>query len=248
MRILVLGGTAQANLLCQHLAGRSEFAPVLSLAGRTQHPSVPAIALRSGGFGGIAGLCAYLVQNKIAAVIDATHPFASQMSAHACAACAATGIPLAVFTRPGWQQQAGDIWRELDSISQVVAALGPSPRRVFLTHGRLSLDIFGQAPQHFYLVRSIEPPDNLASLPRHRLILARGPFALGDEAQLMRTEKIDALVTKNSGGDATYAKIAAARTLGIEVLMLCRPPASTAATFTSLVDVLAWLDTHGAAP
>ena len=124
-------------------------------------------------------------------------------------------------------------------MAQAVAALGLSPRRVFLTHGRLDLDIFGQAAQHFYLVRSIEPPDNLASLSRHRLILARGPFALGDEAQLMRMEKIDALVTKNSGGDATYAKIAAARALGIEVLMLRRPPASAATTFTSLVDALA---------
>ena len=248
MRVLVLGGTAQANLLCQNLALRSDIVPVLSLAGRTQNPAVPAMALRSGGFGGIAGLCAYLVQHAIAAVIDATHPFASQMSAHACAACAATGIPLAVFTRPSWQQQAGDMWLEVDTVAQVVAALGPSPRRIFLTHGRLQLQVFGQAPQHFYLVRSIEPPDNLASLPRHRLILARGPFALADEERLMRTEKIDALVTKNSGGSATYAKIEAARNLGIEVVMLRRPPASAATTFTSLPEVLAWLDSHGAAP
>ena len=248
MRLLILGGTAQASLLCQALAGRSAIAPVLSLAGRTQRPALPAIAWRSGGFGGIAGLCDYLVQHHIAAVIDATHPFASQMTAHACAACAATGVPLAVFTRPGWQRQAGDRWQEVDTAEQAVAALGLLPRRIFLTHGRLQLEIFGQAPQHFYLVRSIEPPDNLASLPQHRLVLARGPFALADEARLMQTEKIDALVTKNSGGEATYAKIEAARNFGIEVVMLRRPPAGLATTFTSLAEVLAWLDAHGTAP
>ena len=248
MRILILGGTTEATLLAHALAGNRAFAPILSLAGRTQNPVLPSIPHRIGGFGGIAGLRDHLVAQAIEAVIDATHPFASQMSAHAFAACQLANIPLAVFTRPAWQRQQGDTWLEVDSIAAAVAALGPAPRRVFLTHGRLQLATFAQAPQHFYVVRTIDPPADIALLPRHRLILARGPFSREEETELMWEANIDVLVTKNSGGSATYGKIAAARSLRVDIVMLNRPRASAAIAFSSLAPVLDWLASHQTAP
>ena len=248
MRILILGGTTEATMLANALARNSAFAPVLSLAGRTQNPVLPSIPHRIGGFGGISGLRDHLVAQAFEAVIDATHPFASQMSAHAFAACQLAQIPLAIFTRPAWQRQNGDDWLEIDSITAAVAALGTAPRRVFLTHGRLQLAAFAQAPQHFYVVRTIDPPANIAMLPRHRLILARGPFTQEEETELMWEAKIDVLVTKNSGGSATYGKIAAARSLRVGIVMLGRPPASAAIAFNSLQPVLDWLAAHHTAP
>ena len=245
LRLLVLGGTSEASALALRLAARADIAPVLSLAGRTKFPAPPPIPHRTGGFGGIDGLRDYLAREKIDAVIDATHPFAAQMSANALAVCA-QDIPLLRFTRPPWQAQPGDTWTGVADIAAAAAALGTAPARVFLTHGR-ELAAFAQAPQHDYLVRTIEPPDGLAALPRHRLVLARGPFALDAETRLMRAENIEILVTKNSGGTATYAKIAAARTLGIRVVMIARPPGGGAETH-DLEEVLRWIDRHRPAP
>jgi precorrin-6A/cobalt-precorrin-6A reductase len=248
MRILILGGTTQASALARALAARTDIAPTLSFAGRTQNPVPPPIPWRSGGFGGVDGLRTYLRQQGIAAVVDATHPFAAQMSAHAAAACGAESVPLVVFTRPGWQRQAGDTWREVARIEDAVAALGAAPRRVLLTQGRLQLAAFAAAPQHMYVVRAIDPPAAIAALPNHRLILARPPFALADELALMRAEAIDVLVTKNSGGEATYAKIEAARQLGLEVVMLQRPAGGGVPELHDLDRVVAWIEAHRPAP
>src|SRR5579872_1490761 len=223
MRVLILGGSSEASRLAARLEGESGFAAILSLAGRTRNPAPPPIPFRIGGFGGAAGLAAYLRDERIDCLVDATHPFAERMSANAETAAAATDTPLLVFTRPPWAPAAGDNWRECADASDAAQALGAAPRRVFLTVGRLQLPAFEQAPQHDYLIRTIDPPEPPPNLPHWRLVLARGPFSVGDEISLMRAEAIDVLVAKNSGGEATRAKLDAARTLGLEAILI-RPP------------------------
>ncbi len=217
---------------------------MLSLAGATANPAQAPIPQRIGGFGGVAGLATFLVRERIGAVIDATHPFASRMSANAVAACRAADTPLVVFTRPAWTPQPGDRWIEVATIDEAVDALGLGPRTVFLTQGRLQLAAFARAPQHRYIVRAIDRPAEIDALPGCRLILERGPFSLADEVTLMRNEGVQALVTKNSGGRATYAKIEAARTLGIEVVIMRRPPAPEAETLHNLDAVMSWIAAH----
>jgi precorrin-6A/cobalt-precorrin-6A reductase len=248
MRILILGGTTQASQLAQALATRDDLTPILSLAGRTRNPLPAPIPTRVGGFGGVDGLGDYLRAEKIDVLIDATHPFAAQISAHAREASARANVPVLVFSRPGWTAREGDDWREVASMEAAVKALGEKPRRVFLTQGRLQLAAFAEAPQHFYLVRAIDEPAVLALLPNHKFISARGPFALEDELRLMREEKIELLVSKNSGGDATAAKLVAARDLKIPVILVARPQASGAGGAFSLDEVLRWIEAHFPAP
>jgi precorrin-6A/cobalt-precorrin-6A reductase len=248
MRLLILGGTTEASALAQRLVGRADVNPILSFAGRTQGLTPPPIPFRVGGFGGIAGLAAFLTEAKIDAVIDATHPFAAQMSRHATAACQHLDVPLARFTRPPWAWQDGDRWICVPDMEAAVAALGETPRRVFLTIGGLQLGAFAAAPQHHYVVRSIDPPGPIAAFPSHRLILARGPFGVADEISLMRDERIEVLVTKNSGGAATEAKLAAARALAIDVVMIERPAAEAVRTFETVDAVCEWIEAHRPAP
>lgn len=248
MRLLILGGTTEASLLVRRIAERKDLQPVLSFAGRTQSPVAPPIPFRVGGFGGIAGLAAYLAENRVEAAIDATHPFAAQMSRNAAAACGRMGIPLAVFTRPPWRRQGGDRWTSVADMAEAARALGEQPRRVFLTIGGLQLAAFAEAPQHHYIVRTIDPPEAVRLVPSHRVILARGPFTVEDEIALLRDEKVDALVTKNSGGSATEAKLAAARVLGVEVIIVERPAAGVVPVYETLDGVLRWIDSHRGAP
>lgn len=248
MRLLILGGTTQASLLAEALAERRDVAPLLSLAGRTQNPVLPAIPYRIGGFGGAEGLEKFLRDGGYDLLIDATHPFAAQISANARLAAQRAGVPLAVFSRPGWSAESGDDWTEVATVADAVAALGPTPRRVFLTQGRLQLAAFGAAPQHDYLVRAIDPPEALALLPHHEFISARGPFTLDGELELMRAKKIEVLVTKNSGGGATAAKLLAARQLKIPVIVIARPPEGGALEFCRLDEILGWIEAHRPAP
>jgi precorrin-6A/cobalt-precorrin-6A reductase len=248
MRVLILGGTSEARALSQRLAGDRTYGPTLSLAGRTINPWLPPIPFRTGGFGGVDGLRHYLACENIEAVVDATHPFAVQMSDHARRACSAAQIPLAVLTRPPWQAEDGDRWISVDNIEQAAAALGEVPQRVLLTHGKLQLAAFARLPQHEYLVRTIDPPDDIELLAKHRLILERGPFDKANELRLLRGACIDIVVSKNSGGTATYAKIEAARELGIPLVMIRRPQAEAAAELFDVDCVMQWLDTHRAAP
>jgi precorrin-6A/cobalt-precorrin-6A reductase len=248
IRILILGGTTQASELARALASRADVSPLLSLAGRTQNPAPAPIPCRIGGFGGAEGLAQFLREEKFDALIDATHPFAAQISANARAASATSGVPLLVFSRPAWTPGEGDEWREVATMAEAVAALDETPRRVFLTQGRLQLAAFAAAPQHFYLVRAIDEPDELRLLPRHKFISARGPFTLDGERELMRAEGIEILVSKNSGGGATAAKLVAARELHIPVILVARPEAEDAAETSRLDDVLAWIKTHRPAP
>jgi precorrin-6A/cobalt-precorrin-6A reductase len=245
---LILGGTTQASQLARALAGHADLSPILSLAGRTQNPLPAPIPSRTGGFGGVEGLAVYLRNERIDALIDATHPFAAQMSAHAREASVRTGVPLLVFSRPAWSPGEGDRWTQVPDMNAAVAALGAAPRRVFLTQGRLQLAAFTAAPQHFYLVRAIDKPEELALLPNHKFVSARGPFALEDELAIMREEKIDILVSKNSGGEATSAKLLAARMLKIPVVLVARPPGGRAEELSQLEDVLRWIEAHRPAP
>jgi len=248
MRFLILGGTTEASALARAVEGWADLDPIFSLAGRTQNPVIPPIPYRTGGFGGVEGLKAYLTDEKIDAIIDATHPFAAQMSANAAEACKSLGIPLALFTRAAWRPVPGDHWTLVEDMEAATKALGETPRRVFLTVGGLQLAAFAAAPQHHYLVRTIDPPDAVVGLPDHTLILARGPFAVDDEIQLMRDERIDVLITKNSGGKATAAKLAAARALEIAVIMVERPKPPDVEAFETLDAITAWALAHRPTP
>jgi precorrin-6A/cobalt-precorrin-6A reductase len=248
LRLLILGGTGEASALAASLARREDVAAIVSLAGRTQNPALSALPTRIGGFGGVAGLREYLQTDGIDAVIDATHPFAAQMSRHAAEACAAGGVALLRFTRPPWAPVGGDNWIEVAGIEAAVAALGEAPRRVLLTQGRMQVAAFARAPQHHYVVRAIEPPADLSTLPSHRLILARGPFVLAQEEALLREERIELLVSKNSGGAATHAKIEAARLLAVPVVMLSRPALPDVERTHSLGAVMEWIEARLPSP
>ncbi|MFT4162782.1 cobalt-precorrin-6A reductase [Shinella sp.] len=221
-RILILGGTTEARDLAARLAGRADLAITLSLAGRTLDPAPQPVPVRSGGFGGAEGLAAYLRGEAIDLLIDATHPFARQISANARAASEATGIPLLRLERLGWEEMEGDRWTRIASIPDAVAALGTEPRRVFLAIGRQEAKAFDAAPQHHYLVRSVDPVDPPLDAPHVEYLLARGPFPVEAEVELLRDRRIEVIVSKNSGGDATHGKIAAARILGLPVILVER--------------------------
>ena len=248
MNLLILGGTTEASRLAERLAGHTKIAATLSYAGRTEAPARQPIPIRSGGFGGIDGLVAYLRDKRVDMVVDATHPFAAQMSEHAVVACAQSGTALLVFTRAPWQRREGDCWSEVAGNAAAAAALGATPRRVLMTIGRLGLAAFRAAPQHHYLIRTIDPPGDADLPPNHRLLYARGPFTLADETRLMREETVDVVVTKNSGGEATYAKIAAARELGLPVVIVQPPARADVPTCHDLDACMAVLEAHVPAP
>ena len=244
MRVLILGGTAQASALAARLSRDTRFDPILSLAGRTKSPVLPQIRNRVGGFGGFQGLANFLREEAIDAVIDATHPFAEQISANAAAAAKLVQVPVAVFSRAAWTSQPGDRWRSFVDAKSAAFGIGNTPRRVFLTVGRLQLPAFDAAPQHDYLIRTIDPPDPRPNLPRFEVLLARGPFSFDDELNLMRKAEIEVVVTKNSGGDATRAKLDAARALGLEVMLIRRPQGIDAPSFETLDETIAFLERH----
>jgi precorrin-6A/cobalt-precorrin-6A reductase len=241
-RVLILGGTLEARRLAERLRGRADVAITLSLAGRTAAPAAQPVPTRVGGFGGAEGLAAYLRAERIAALIDATHPYAATISANAARAAAVAGVRLLALRRPPWQPVAGDRWTEVADVPAAVRALALAPRRVFLALGRKELQPFGTAPHHHYLVRSVDPVDPPLPVPHATYLVARGPFAESAERELLTAHAIDAVVAKNSGGDATYGKIAAARGLGIEVILLRRPHLSDVPSVASIEEAAAWLD------
>jgi precorrin-6A/cobalt-precorrin-6A reductase len=246
LRVLILGGTTEASALARQVAGDPRLAPILSLAGRTANPRAQPIAMRTGGFGGIDGLVRFLRDEAIEAVIDATHPYADQMSVHAVAACRAAGVPLASLVRSEWLSEAGDRWQVVSDFQTAASVLGATPRRVFLSLGRQELHAFAAAPQHHYLARLIERPERKDLPPDLRLVQARGPFDRESEMRLLTDERIELMVSKNSGGDATYAKIAAARTLSLPIVMIARPHKPAGYAVTDVDHAVAWL--HGLAP
>ncbi len=223
VRVLLLGGTSEGRALAERIAAEPRCHGVVSLAGRTSAPLTQTLPTRIGGFGGAEGLKRYLIDERITHVVDATHPFAARMSANATAACAALSLPLIVYARAPWASTPQDRWIDVADNAQAVAALGDAPRRVFLTIGRQGVADFGAAPQHDYLLRVIEPPAAEDLPPRCEVFAARGPFTVDDEISLMRDKRIDIVVSKNSGGPFTYAKIEAARVLELPVVMIAPP-------------------------
>ena len=213
----------------------------MSLAGRTTAIIDHGVPLRVGGFGGIKGLVAWLEDEGIDLLVDATHPFADQMSRNAVAASIEAGVRLLALRRPAWTAEPGDRWTEVDGIREAVAALGGSRRRVFLALGRQEIDAFARVPQHFYLVRSI---DRIADrfLEDAVYVEARGPFREDNERALMAEHMIDTVVARNSGGDAGYGKIAAARSLGAEVILIRRPVMPEARSVATVDEAVAWID------
>jgi precorrin-6A/cobalt-precorrin-6A reductase len=243
-KLLILGGSGEAAALARALRGDARYDVTVSLAGRTSEPARLPGTIRTGGFGGAEGLAGTLRDEKFDVVIDATHPFADQMKANAIEATHTMGVPLLAIRRPPWQQRAGDNWILVENIEGAAAALGKTAKRVFLTTGRDELRPFIKASQHFYLLRSVEAPAP-DELPAHvELIVARGPFRLEDELVLLNQHAIDVIVTKNSGGEATYAKLEAARALGLPVIMVRRPVLPEAPSVETVREALQWLEQH----
>jgi precorrin-6A/cobalt-precorrin-6A reductase len=241
-RVLILGGTTEARGLAERLAGRAGLDITLSLAGRTTAPVALPVPVRSGGFGGAQGLADYLAHERIGILIDATHPYASAMSANAAAAARRTGVPFLALRRPPWRQTDGDRWTEVGDVRAAIAALGNAPRRVFVALGRNELAPFVEAPQHHYLIRSVDPVEPPLSLPQVEYITGRGPFSEPGDRALLESHRIDVIVAKNSGGTATYGKIAAARALGLEVVLLRRPVLPDVPAVATVDEAVAWLD------
>jgi precorrin-6A/cobalt-precorrin-6A reductase len=242
MQLLILGGTAEARQLAAALADRREFSATLSLAGRTADPAPQPVLVRRGGFGGVAGLAEYLREQRIDVLVDATHPYAAVISANAAEAARVSSVKLLALRRPAWRKVAKDNWIEVDSIEHAVPAIGEAPLRVFLALGRKELRPFESAPQHVYLVRSVDRVDPPLAVPHAHYIVARGPFSEAEDRALLQQHRIDLIVAKNSGGEATYGKIAAARALGLPVIMLKRPALPEVDSVATVDDALAWLD------
>ncbi len=215
---------------------------MLSYAGRTENPRAQPVPVRVGGFGGIGGLIDYLRQEGVTHLVDATHPFAATMSAHAVAAAREAGIAHIMLTRPGWVESSGDHWTHVSDIAGAVAALAGPARRVLLALGRMHVDAFAARPQHHYLLRFVDMPEETPGLPQHDLVVDRGPFTVEGDMALMREHGIDLIVSKNAGGGGAEAKLIAARTLGLPVLMIDRPPCPAARVTHQVAGVLEWLD------
>jgi precorrin-6A/cobalt-precorrin-6A reductase len=241
-KVLILGGTTEARQLAERLARRAGLEVTLSLAGRTASPVPHPVPIRVGGFGGAEGLASYLFAERVDALIDATHPYANVISENAVTAARKAALPFVALRRPPWSAVAGDRWIEVGDARAAVDAIGQECRNVFVAVGRNELAPFTSAPQHRYLIRSVDPVDPPLSLPLATYITARGPFSEANDRALMTQHKIEVVISKNSGGSAAYGKIAAARALGIEVIMLRRPPAPDAPSVNTIEDALAWLD------
>ena len=245
--VLLLGGTSGASELAQALY-QTGVRACFSYAGVTQQPLAQPLPTRSGGFGGPEGLAAFIRTQGISHVVDATHPFAAQMSRNACEACAATGTALLALERAPWQAQPGDSWTEVASMADAASALPEAATRVFLAVGRKQLDAFATKPQHHYLLRLVDAPlPGSLPLPRHTVVQGRGPFSLQDDLALLQQQGIAWLVAKNAGGPATRGKIDAARALGLPVVMVQRPVLPLRPRTESVAAVLHWLR-HGALP
>ena len=246
-RLLILGGTPEAARLARGAVERfaDGLEVISSLAGRTASPAPLPGTVRRGGFGGAGGLADYLAKEKIDWVIDATHPFAAQISAHGREACEAKGVLRLMLLRPPWRREAGDDWVEAGSIEDAAEVLKKSTApggRVFLTTGPGSLRPFRALDDRRFLVRLIEPPKAPLALGDYETVIGRGPFTVADERALMAEKRIDVLVSKLSGGGATYPKIIAARELSLPVIMIRRPPPEPGEGVETAEAALDWLD------
>lgn len=236
--VLILGGTGEARALAKALV--DDGVDVLSsLAGRVASPRLPVGAVRVGGFGGRRGLSEFIRDNDVRAVIDATHPFATRITPNAHGAAADEGIPHLRLTRPQWVEQPGDSWTRVPTIDAAAAVVGG--RRVFLTTGRQDVSAFADVADSWFLIRVVDPPERTLP-PHHEVLRSRGPYTLDGELDLMRRHRIDIVVTKNSGGSLTSAKLVAARELGLPVIVVDRPAEPDEFQRVSTVDeAVSWL-------
>ena len=221
-RVLILGGTTEARGLVERLVGRADCDVISSLAGRVANPRLPTGQVRIGGFGGATGLASWIGREGIRAVIDATHPFAATISWNAAAAAAASHVPLLALRRAAWVPGEDDQWHGVASLEDAALMLPDLGRRHFLTIGRQGVSCFADVRDAWFLVRSVDPPEE-PTPPQMELLLDRGPYSMDAEIALMRARTVDTVITKNSGGEATAAKLAGARELGLPVVMLQRP-------------------------
>jgi len=243
--LLILGGTGEAAALAGAvLAGHAgRVAVTTSLAGRIERPGAVPGDVRIGGFGGADGLAEYLRREGVDAVIDATHPFAAQISAHARLACeAAGGVPRLQLYRPAWTRHPLDRWIEVDSLAAAASIVGKVGRRAWLTIGAGEIDAFAAVEDVRFLVRLIDAPRRTLPLKFHEVVIGRGPFTLAEERHLLHRHAIEVLVCKASGGDATAAKLVAAREASLPVIMVRRPPPEPGDTVEAVDAALRWLD------
>ena len=242
-QLLILGGTGEARRLAERAIDEfgGRLGVTTSLAGRTAEPVPIAGTVRQGGFGGAVGLAAYLRDNRIDLLIDATHPFADQISRNAAEAANAMGVPRLAVVRPPWRRQPGDRWIEVADASAAAQSVRGLGRRVWLTLGTADIEAFAPLTDHWFLVRRVDPPPAPLPLRQAEILLARGPFALGDERRILREHRIEAMVSRASGGAATVAKIDAARDAGIPVVLIVRPPPPPEPTVPTVDAALAWL-------
>lgn len=238
--LLILGGTSEATAFA-NAAAEAGMQGTVSFAGRVARPKRQPLPQRIGGFGGVAGLEDYLRAHRITHVIDATHPFAARMSSNAVAACVQAGVPLMALSRARWEARDGDDWTHVPDIAGAVAALDQPARRVMLAVGRMHLQEFAPNPQHFYLLRLVDPPEVPPPFPDHYVLVSRGPFTESDDLALMREHRIDLVVSKNAGGTGAYAKIAVARALGLPVIMIDRPGIPPRVQAFDVAEVMAWI-------
>ncbi|MGH3040713.1 MAG: cobalt-precorrin-6A reductase [Gaiellaceae bacterium] len=239
MRVLVLGGTTEARELAAVLDDAG-VRVVSSLAGRVSRPALPRGEVRVGGFGGPGALARWLVSEGIGAVVDATHPFAERISASAGEACTAAGVPLVRLERLGWSEEAGDRWHWVDDLTAAAERVPDIGERAFLTTGRQGLAAFAGIDVAWFLIRCVDPPE--PPLPaRHELLLDRGPYTVDGELELIDRHQIDVVVTKDSGGAHTAAKLTAARERGLPVVVVRRPPRPTGVSVPDAAGAYDWV-------
>ena len=243
-RLLILGGTTEASLLARAVA-EAGIKAVFSYAGRTEQPTAQPLPTRIGGFGGAEGLAAYIRGEGVTHLVDATHPFAAQMSRNAIKACSLTDTSICAFERPPWVAGEGDVWHPVADMSAAADALPEAPARVFLAIGKLHIAEFAHKPQHSYLLRLVDPPKGPLPLPDAKAVIARGPFTEAGDLALLQRHRITHIVAKNAGGAGAEAKLKAARTLGIPVILIDRPQLPARTVFGTVADVLEWLCKKG---
>ena len=248
-KVLILGGTGEALGLARLLERCAEFDVVTSLAGRTRRPTTIPSRVRTGGFGGVEGLSAYLETEGTSAVVDATHPYAATISRHAAQACDALGIPRVQLWRPAWSPLDGDEWTEVESLDAAAESVADArvseDGRVFLSTGARDLQVFSRLRAIRFLVRLVDAPQTRLPLMRSELIVDRGPFAVAEERKLLLEHGVELLVSKNSGGAATYAKLVAARELRVPVIMIDRPDPEPGARVETAEEAVRWLARNG---
>jgi precorrin-6A/cobalt-precorrin-6A reductase len=238
-RVLLLGGTTEASMLAKALVDQG-IEGVFSYAGRTESPMQQPLPQRIGGFGGVEGLVTCLRVEGITHIIDATHPFAAQMSTNAVEAARITGLPLLALERQPWQATPGDRWQSVPDMAAAITALPDEPARIFLAIGRQNLELFIAKPQHHYLLRLVDAPESLP-LPNAKAIISRGPFTFDGDLDVLKTHQITHIVAKNAGGSGARAKLDAARALNLAVILIDRPDVPERPKVESVAEVLAWL-------